>query len=50
MSRKYKFLDQHHAFFVSFVTMNWVDVFTRSVYCDQVVESSEHWMYSSARN
>jgi len=39
MSRKYKFLDQEQAYFVSFATVHWIDVFTRSTYCDLVVES-----------
>ena len=26
--------------------MNWVDVFTRSVYCNQEVENPEHWKYA----
>ena len=39
MSRKYKFLDQQQAYFVSFATVHWIDVFTRSIYCDRVIES-----------
>jgi len=39
MSRKYKFLDQRQAYFVSFATVHWIDVFTRNIYCDRVVES-----------
>lgn len=42
MSRKYKFLDQQQAYFVSFATVHWVDVFTRSVYCDHVVDSFKY--------
>ena len=42
MSRKYKFLDQQQVYFVSFATVNWVDIFTRSVYCDQIVESLKY--------
>ena len=39
MSRNYKFSDQEKLFFVSFATVNWIDVFTRPVYKDIVVES-----------
>ena len=39
MSRKYKCLDQEQAYFVSFVTVHWIDVFTQTVYADQVVKS-----------
>ena len=39
MSRKYKFRDQQHAYFVSFATVHWIDLFTRKVYCERIVES-----------
>lgn len=39
MSRKYKFLDKEGLYFVSFATVNWIDVFTRSAYIDIVVNS-----------
>lgn len=39
MSRKYKFLNQEGLYFVSFAVVNWIDVFTRPVYCDIVVDS-----------
>ena len=42
MSRKHKFLDQQQAYFVSFATVHWIDVFTRKVYCDEVVESLKY--------
>ena len=32
MSRKYKFYEKNGAYFVSFATVNWIDVFTRDVY------------------
>jgi len=32
MSRKYKFLDKEGLYFVSFATVNWIDVFVRPVY------------------
>ena len=39
MSRKYKFYKPDGVYFVSFATANWIDVFTRRVYKDIVVES-----------
>ncbi|MFA5668467.1 MAG: hypothetical protein WC967_04430 [Balneolaceae bacterium] len=39
MSRKYKFLDQQQAYFVSFAVVNWIDIFTRKIYNDILVES-----------
>ncbi len=42
MSRKYKFLDQQQAYFVSFAVIHWIDVFTRKVYCDKIIESLQY--------
>jgi putative transposase len=39
MSRKYKFRDHTANYFVSFATINWVDVFTRRLYKDIIVDS-----------
>jgi putative transposase len=39
MSRKYKFKDPSATYFVTFSNVNWIDVFTRNVYKDIVVES-----------
>ncbi len=39
MSRNYKFHNQEKPYFISFATVNWVDVFTRSLYKDILVES-----------
>ena len=39
MSRKYKFHKPDGIYFVSFATVNWIDVFTRPIYKDIVVES-----------
>lgn len=39
MSRKYKFRDQAANYFVSFATVGWIDVFTRRVYKDILVDS-----------
>lgn len=39
MSRKYKFRNPEGIYFVSFATVNWIDVFTRAEYKDIIVES-----------
>jgi REP element-mobilizing transposase RayT len=39
MSRKYKFHNKEGLYFVSFATVNWIDVFTRQVYFDVLAES-----------
>jgi len=39
MSRKYKFHNKSGLYFVSFATVNWIDVFTRQVYFDVLAES-----------
>ncbi|MBL4905487.1 MAG: transposase [Flavobacteriaceae bacterium] len=39
MSRKYKFRNKEGAYFISFATVNWVDVFTREIYFSCVVDS-----------
>lgn len=42
MSRKYKFHEKNVAYFVSFATVNWIDVFTRDIYFSIMIESLEH--------
>ncbi len=39
MSRKYKFRNSEAVYFVTFATVNWIDVFTRPMYKDILVES-----------
>jgi putative transposase len=39
MSRNYKIRDQQKLYFVSFATVNWIDVFIRREYKDIVVDS-----------
>ena len=39
MSRKYKFRNPEAIYFVSFATVNWIDVFTRPEYKNIVVDS-----------
>ncbi len=39
MSRKYKFRNPDALYFVTFATVNWIDVFTRRIYKDILVDS-----------
>ena len=39
MSTKYKFREKTGAYFVSFATVNWIDVFTRDAYFWNIIES-----------
>ena len=39
MSRKYKFKEKEGAYFISFATVYWIDVFTRVDYFDTIIES-----------
>ena len=39
MSRKYKFADKSGAYFISFATVNWIDVFARDAYFWCIIES-----------
>ncbi len=42
MSRSYKFHDPGGTYFITFATVEWVDVFTRRAYKDILVESLKH--------
>jgi putative transposase len=42
MSEKYKVRDQDRPYFVTFAVEGWVDVFTRRIYKDIVLESIRH--------
>lgn len=42
MSRKYKFHNPEGIYFVSFAVIHWIDVFTRRVYKDILIESLQH--------
>lgn len=42
MSRKYKFHDNDKLYFISYVTVNWIDVFTREEYNQVIMDS---WKY-----
>lgn len=39
MSRAWKFHNPHGLYFISFATVGWIDVFTRSIYKDILVDS-----------
>ncbi len=39
MSRNYKFYNKQGLYFVSFATVNWIDLFTRQVYFNILVDS-----------
>ena len=39
MSRNYKFREQDKVYFVTFATVNWIDIFTRRIYKDILVEN-----------
>lgn len=46
MSRKYKFHNPTAVYFVSFATVNWIDIFTREIYfkilADSIIYCREH--------
>jgi putative transposase len=42
MSRKYKFYDKSGLYFVSFATVQWMDVFVRELYFETFVESLKY--------
>lgn len=42
MSRKYKFREANGAYFISFATVYWIDVFTRENYFCYIIESLEY--------
>ncbi|SEP74126.1 REP element-mobilizing transposase RayT [Hyunsoonleella jejuensis] len=42
MSRKYKFHNPSGLYFVSFATVNWIDVFIRQIYFNILIDSVNH--------
>jgi len=42
MSRKYKFGDKQGAYFISFATVYWIDVFTRNDYLECIIKSLDY--------
>lgn len=42
MSRKYKFYTERGAYFISFSVINWVDVFTRELYFNEIISSLDY--------
>jgi putative transposase len=39
MSKKYKFTDNSKLYFISFATTNWIDLFTRDIYRNILIDS-----------
>lgn len=50
MSRKYKFHNKEGIYFISFATVNWVDVFTRDLYFGTMVESLQYCISKKGMN
>jgi putative transposase len=44
MSRNYKFYDQERPHFITFAVINWIDVFTRTIYKDILLDSIKYCM------
>jgi putative transposase len=42
MGFKYKFHEHDQLYFVSFSTINWIDVFVRRIYCNILVDSLKY--------
>ena len=42
MSEKYKIWDQDQLYFITFAVIGWIDVFSRQLYKDLVVNSLRH--------
>lgn len=42
MSRNYNFHEKNGAYFISFATVNWIDVFTRDIYFSIMIESLDY--------
>ena len=46
MSRKYKFRDQSAVYFVSFATVYWIDIFSRLIYRDILVDAINYCIHN----
>jgi putative transposase len=44
MSRKYKFHDNDKLYFISFGVVNWIDVFIKEEYKQELIKSWQHCM------
>jgi REP element-mobilizing transposase RayT len=42
MSRKYKFAEKDGAYFISFATVHWIDVFIREAYFEVIIQSLDY--------
>jgi len=50
MSRKYKFAESIGAYFISFATVYWIDVFTRDIYFSVITASLDYFINSIPRS
>ena len=50
MSRNYKFHDLEGTYFITFATVEWVDMFTRRADKDILVDSLKHCQEGSPKN
>ncbi|MBL7788681.1 MAG: transposase [Chitinophagales bacterium] len=50
MSTGYKILDQNALFYLTFQIVDWVDIFTRKIYKDIVIESFSYCMEHKGLN
>ncbi len=50
MSKAYRISDQYSAYFLTFQIVGWVDLFTRKVYRDMVIESLKHCQKNKGLN
>lgn len=50
MSRAYKFKNEEGLYFISFATVGWIDVFTRNIYRDIVVNSLQYCQQQKGLN
>ena len=50
MSTGYKILDQNALFYLTFQIVDWVDIFTRKIYKDIVIESFVYCMENKGLN
>jgi len=48
MSRKYKFGDNDKIYFVSFAITNWIDLFIRNEYRQEILNSIKHCQANKA--
>ncbi len=50
MGFKYKIYDQSQAYYLTFTVVKWVDVFSRKIYKDIIIESLKHCQKNKGLN